>query len=306
MRETIKAKDGKYLYVYCWDEVENPKAILHIFHGMAEYGGRYREFAEYLNNNGVIVYASDHRGHGKTAGIAEELGYIGEDGFNVIVEDKHLIFEQMKREYPELPMFLLGHSFGSFLAQEYIIRYGSELNGVILSGSAVQKGYQVYAGMLISSFEKLIFGERKQSRLLDRLSFGSYNRKIKDRGHKFAWLSTDIKEVIKYEEDSFCGSVFTTGFYYYFFKGLIRLYEKNRLTSIPSKLPIYIISGDEDPVGGYGRLVKKLFNLYKEIGVSDVQIKLYQGSRHEILNEVNKNEVYNDLLNWLINYISYK
>jgi alpha-beta hydrolase superfamily lysophospholipase len=306
MREIIKAKDDKELYIYCWDKVENPKAMLHIFHGMAEHAGRYREFAEYLNNNGVIVYASDHRGHGKTAGIVEELGYIGEDGFNTIVEDKHLIFEQMKWEHPALPMFLLGHSFGSFLAQEYVIRYESELNGVMLLGSAVQKGPQVYAGILISYFEKLIFGERKQSKLLNKLSFGSYNRKTKDKVHKFAWLSTDKKEVIKYDEDSFCGSVFTTSFYYYFLNGLVRLYKKNRLISVPKELPIYIISGDEDPVGAYGKLVKKLFNLYKKIGVKDVKMKLYPGSRHEILNEVNKNEVYEDLLSWLTKYINTK
>jgi len=298
MREIIKAKDGKELYIYCWDKVEEPKAMLHIFHGMAEHSGRYTEFSEYLNNHGIIVYASDHRGHGKTAGIIEELGYIGDDGFNTIVEDKHVIFKQMKQEHPELPTFLLGHSFGSFLAQEYIIRYGSELNGAILSGSAAQKGLLIYAGRVIASFERLIFGEKKQSKLLDRLSFGSYNKRIKDDTHKFSWLSTDKKEVIKYEEDSFCGSVFTTGFYYYFFRGLAKLYEKKRLSSISLELPIYIASGEEDPVGGYGKLVKQLFKVYKEIGVKDVQIKLYPGFRHEILNEVNKNEVYSDLLNW--------
>jgi alpha-beta hydrolase superfamily lysophospholipase len=300
MREIIKAKDGKELYIYCWDRVENPKAMLHIFHGMAEHAGRYKKFSEYLNNHGIIVYASDHRGHGKTAEIIEELGYIGEDGFNAIVEDKHLIFEQMKQEYPELPMFLLGHSFGSFLAQEYILRYGGELNGVILSGSAAQKGSPIYAARIISSFERIICGEKRQSKLLDNLSFGSYNKKIKDDKHKFSWLSTDREEVIKYEEDCFCGSVFTTGFYYYFFRGLAKLYEKKRLSLISLELPIYIVSGEEDPVGGYGKLVKQLFNVYKEIGIKDVQMKLYPGFRHEILNEVNKSEVYRDLLNWLI------
>jgi len=299
MIENIKARDGKNLYICCWDKVEKPKGMLQIFHGMAEHAGRYKEFAEYLNSHGFIVYASDHRGHGKTADTVEELGYIGEDGFNSIVEDKHLIFEKMKREHPELPMFLFGHSFGSFVAQEYIIRYGSELDGVVLSGSAAQKGIQVYGGRLISSMEKLIFGEKKQSKLIDKLSFGSYNKRIKDDGHKFAWLSRDLNEVKKYEEDSFCGSVFTTGFFYYFMKGLRNLYKKERLSLIPTKLPIYIVSGKEDPVGGYGKLVKQLFKVYKKNGIRDVQIKLYPGCRHEILNEINKNEVYVDILNWL-------
>jgi len=301
MIEYIKAKDGKELYIYCWDKVEKPKAMVQIFHGMAEHAGRYNEFAEYLNSNGFIVYAADHRGHGKTAGTVEELGYIGENGFNVIIEDNHLISEKMKQEHSELPMFLLGHSFGSFLAQEYILCYGSELKGVVLSGSAAQKGPQVYGGRLISSFERLMFGEKKQSKLLDTLSFGSFNKRFKADGHKFAWLSTDLKEVKKYEEDTFCGAVFSTGFFYYLMKGLRKLYKKERLASIPAELPIYIISGEDDPVGGYGKLVKQLFKVYKEIGIRDVQMKLYPGFRHEILNEVNKNEVYEDILNWLNN-----
>ena len=209
MMDKIKAKDGKESYIYCWYKVKEPKAMLQIFHGMAEHAGRYKDFAQYLNSQGFIVYASDHRGHGKTAGTIEELGYIGKDGFNATVEDKRLIFQKMKEEHPELPMFLLGHSFGSFLAQEYIIRYGSELKGVILSGSALQKGLQVYAGSMISSIEKLIWGEKKQSKLLDHLSFGSYNKRIKDDEHKFAWLSTDLNQVKKYEDDPFCGTVFT-------------------------------------------------------------------------------------------------
>lgn len=299
MMEKIKANDGKELYIYCWDKVEKPKAMIQISHGMAEHAGRYKEFAEYLNKQGFIVYASDHRGHGKTAGIIEDLGYIGEDGFNKIVEDKHLVFEKMKQEYPKLPRFLFGHSFGSFISQEYILRYGSELNGVILSGSAAQKGLQIYVGRVVTSIERFIFGERKHSNLMENLSFGSFNKRFKKDGYKFAWLSSDLNQVKKYEEDAFCGTVFPTGFFYYLMKGLKKLYKKERLASIPKELPIYIISGENDPVGGYGKLIKDLFKIYKETGIKDVQIKLYQGFRHEVLNETNKNQVYVDILNWL-------
>lgn len=301
MMEKIKADDGKELYIYCWDKVENPKAMIQISHGMAEHAGRYKEFAEYLNKHGFIVYASDHRGHGKTAGVIEDLGYIGEDGFNKIVEDKHLIFKKMREEHPKLPMFLFGHSFGSFISQEYILRYGSELNGVILSGSAAQKGIQIHAGKVVTSIERFIFGERKHSNLMDTLSFGSFNKRFKKDGHKFAWLSSDLNEVKKYEEDDFCGTVFPTGFFYYLMKGFRNLYKKERLASIPKELPIYIISGENDPVGGYGKLIKELFKIYKETGIRDLQMKLYPGFRHEILNERNKNQVYMDILNWLNN-----
>jgi alpha-beta hydrolase superfamily lysophospholipase len=299
MIQNIKTKDGMELYTYCWDKVEKPKAMIQIFHGMAEHSGRYNEFAEYLNSNGYIVYASDHRGHGRTVGTLSELGYIGKDGFNVIIQDKHLIFEKMKQEHPEIPMLLLGHSFGSFLAQEYIIRYGNELKGVILSGSAAQIGFKVYGGRLISSFERLILGEKKQSKLLNALSFGSYNKRFVSDRHKFAWLSTNLEEVKKYQEDPFCGTVFTTGFFYYFMKGLIMIYKKKRLATISKQLPIYIISGQEDPVGEYGKLVRKLNKIYKDIGIRNLQMKMYPGFRHEILNEINKKIVYEDIMNWL-------
>lgn len=299
MRETLETKDGTKLHVYCWDKVQAPKAMIQIFHGMAEHAGRYKEFAEYLNAHGFIVYASDHRGHGKTAGKVEDLGYIGEDGFNAIVEDKHFIFQQMKQEHPELPMFLIGHSFGSFLSQEYIIRYGRELNGVILSGSAMQNGLPVFAGGIISSICRLISGEKKQSKFMDSLSFGTYNKRCKNDSHKFAWLSTDQNQVKKYAEDPFCGTVFTVGFFYHFLKGLKKLYKRERLASIPGNLPIFIVAGDEDPVGSYGKSVKNLFEMYKELGMTNVNLKLYPGLRHEILNEVRNDLVYLDLLDWL-------
>lgn len=299
MKECIKAKDGKKLYVYCWDKVQKPKAMVQIFHGMAEHAGRYKDFAEYLNSNGFIVYASDHRGHGKTAGSVEKLGDIGEDGFNAIIEDKNLIFQQMKAEHPELPMFLLGHSFGSFLAQEYIIRYGNTLDGVILSGSAAQKGPQVYAGRLITSVQRLIHGKKKQSKLMDKLSFGNFNKRFKADGHNFAWLSTDLKQVQKYEDDPYCGTIFTIGFFYYLMKAFKSLYKKDRLALIPKTLPVFVVSGQDDPVGGYGKLVKTLYEIYKGTGIEQVQIKLYQGCRHEILNETNNKVVYEDILKWL-------
>lgn len=299
MTDRIKAVDGKELYLYCWENVENPKGMIQIFHGMAEHAGRYAQLAEYLNSYGYIVYAGDHRGHGKTEECEENLGYIGRDGFNAIVEDKHLIQEHMQLKYPQLPMLILGHSFGSFVAQEYILRYGKELKGAVLCGSAAQKGTMVLAGRAISSVEKTLFGEKKPDKLLDSLSFGSYNKRIRDKEHKFAWLNTQSAEVKKYEEDPFCGMVCTTGFYYYMFKGLARLYDKERLDKIPKNLPIYIISGEEDPVGGYGRLVKELYKTYMKAGINNVNMKLYSGARHELLLEADKEEVYKDLLNWL-------
>lgn len=299
MKEIIESQDGKKIYVYCWDKVQEPKAMIQILHGMGEHAGRYKEFAEYLNKQGYIVYASDHRGHGKTAGSVENLAYIGENGFNAIVEDKHLIFQQMKKEHPKLPTYLIGHSFGSFLSQEYILRYGSELNGVVLIGSAAQRGLKVQAGYLVASIGRMFFGEKRQSKFMDHLSFGNFNKRFKADKSKHAWICSDMNAVKKYEEDPFCGGVSTIGFYYYFLKALKNIYKQERLNLIPKRLPIYIAAGAEDPVGEYGKSVYNLFTLYKDIGLNDVKLKLYPGMRHEVLNEVDKDKVYEDLLTWI-------
>jgi len=295
----IKGQDGKDVFVYCWDDVSHPKAVVQIFHGMAEHAERYKDFAKYLNQQGYIVYADDHRGHGKTAGNVEDLGYIGEDGFNQIVEDEHTIMKDIKEKYRSLPVIIFGHSFGSFIAQEFIIRYGEEVSATVLCGSAARKGLEVSLGQKISALEKYLFGERNQSKLLDYLSFNNYNKGIKDSTSKFAWLSRDPEEVRKYEDDPYCGRLFTTGFFYYLFQGLSQLYVKERLAQIPKELPIFIIAGDRDPVGNQGRSVKKLHSFYKEANVKDVQCKLYKGGRHELLNEINKNEVFNDIATWV-------
>ena len=295
----IKGKEGKEIFVYCWEEVAKPKAIVQIFHGMAEHAGRYKRFAEYLNGAGFIVYADDHRGHGRTAGTLEELGCIGMDGFNNIVSDECIIKNMIQEKHKGLPIIVFGHSFGSFVLQEYIIRYGREISGGILCGSAVRTGVDVLAGKAIAFIQKSIFGDKKKSKLLEFLSFGSYNKRIKDSKSKCAWLSSDTKEVEKYEKDPFCGTVFTAGFYYYFLQGISKLYIEDRLHQIPSSLPLFIIAGAEDPVGNYGNLVKKLHKVYTDRGIKDIKLKLYKGQRHEILNEVNREEVFSDVVSWI-------
>lgn len=295
----IKGKDGKDVFVYCWDKVLIPKAVVQIFHGMAEHGARYDCFARFLNSEGFIVYADDHRGHGKTSGGLKELGYIGEDGFNNIVEDEHIISKLIKEKHGDLPIILFGHSFGSFIGQEYIIRYGNEISGVIMSGSAARTGPEVLVGRVIAYIEKSIYGDKKKSKLIDHLCFGNNNKKIPHNKYKFEWLSTDLEEVKRYERDPLCGTLFTAGFFYYFFKGLSKLYKKHRLAKIPKELPILIISGEEDPVGNYGALVKKLHKKYIDAGINNVKLKLYSAKRHELLNETNRDEVFSDVLSWI-------
>lgn len=295
----FKSHDGKKIFLHKWDEVENPIGVIQIFHGMAEHGARYDDFANFLNNKGYIVYADDHRGHGKTADSIDALGYLGEDGFNNIVEDEYFITKNIKSEYPSLPIFIFAHSFGSFIGQEYINRYSDEVNGVILSGSAKQSGIDFRVGLAVTKLIKKFGDESKKNEFLESIIFGNYNKKEKDNNSKFAWLSGDKNEVKKYEDDEYCGTVFTTNFYRNMFTGFKYLYLKEKTDKINRSLPLFIIAGEMDPVGKYGKSVKKLFNHYKKLNLNNVSIKLYPEGRHELINEVNKFVIYNDIYNWI-------
>lgn len=295
----LKAGDGADIYVYQWLNVSHPRAAVQIFHGMAEHAGRYQAFAEFLNRNGFVVYADDHRGHGKTAGTVEKVGYIGEDGYNKIVEDESMITAFIKEKYPGLPVFVFAHSFGSFIGQSYITMYGGDIAGIILSGSAARSKFEIGFGRVLTTLDKAITGEEKQSLLMNSICFGTYNKKITDSKSAFAWISRDAKEVEKYEMDIYCGTVFTVNYFYYMFKGLQELYEKGVFDRIPKTLPIYLMSGTADPVGSYGKCVYKLYDKYKKVNIKNLELKLYQGGRHEMLNEINREEVFNDILYWL-------
>lgn len=302
----VKGSDMKDIFVYCWDEVENPKAIVHIFHGMAEHAGRYEPFAKYLNSQGFVVFADDHRGHGKTACSIDELGYIGKNGFNAIVEDEHIITQLVKSKYPDVPIIILAHSFGSYIAQAFITKHGKEIDGIILSGTSKINMTDVKLGLILAAIQRAFLGEKKKSNLIDKIGFGSYNKRIQKPENKFQWLSRDNNQVQKYIDDPLCGTVFPVGFYYYFFKGASKLYRKEKLFNIPKELPTFIIAGEEDPVGGYGKNSRKLYELYKSLNLVNVDIKLYPNARHEIINETNYSEVYEDINNWLQALTKYK
>lgn len=295
----LKAKDGADIYIHQWLNVSKPRAAVQIFHGMAEHAGRYQPFAEFLNQNGFVVYADDHRGHGKTAGTVEKLGYIGEDGYNKIVDDESMITAFIKEKHQGLPVFVFAHSFGSFIGQSYITKYGKDIAGIILSGSAARSKFEIGFGRMFTTLDRAMTDEKKQSLLMNSICFGTYNKNITDSKSAFAWISRDAKEVEKYEKDIFCGTVFTVNYFYYMFKGLGDLYSKGVFNMVPENLPIYLMSGTADPVGSYGKCVNKLYDMYKEVNIKDLEIKLYPGGRHEMLNEINRGEVFDNILKWL-------
>lgn len=298
---TFKDSQGVELFVYKWmpENLEAFKGILQLAHGMAETAARYRRFAEALTKEGYIVYANDHRGHGKTAGTLEKVGYMGEDGFNWMVKDLYELNCLIKNENENLPVFLMGHSMGSFLTQSFIYRYGNQLSGAILSGTAGKMGPIINLATWIAKREVKKQGAEAKSLKLNNLSFGGYNKCFKPARTEFDWLSRDEKEVDKYIADPYCGGIFSAGYFYDLLKGLKENHKIENMNKIPKELPIYLFSGEKDPVGSNTKTVSQLINTYKSLGIKDVSYKFYKDGRHEMLNELNRDEVTRDIIDWL-------
>lgn len=297
---TFKAPDGVEIYVYKWlPDREEIKGIVQIAHGMAETAARYKRFAKFLTERGYAVYANDHRGHGKTAKSIDDIGYTGEDGFNWMVKDMKQLNEIISDEHNDKQIFLFGHSMGSLLGQRYISLYGDSINGIILSGTSGKQGFMLNIGIAIAKLEVRRKGARTQSIRLDKMMFGSYNEGIKNPETKFDWLSRDKDEVAKYIDDPYCGGVFTAGFFYDFLVGFKKLHIKENMNRIPKALPIFIFSGTKDPVGKDCKTVKWLVDEYKNIGINNVSYIFYEDGRHEMLNEINRDEVMNNTALWL-------
>jgi alpha-beta hydrolase superfamily lysophospholipase len=293
-------QQGMSLHVYEWlpEDAIPLKGVVQIVHGMAETADRYSRVASPLCELGYVVYAHDQRGHGKTAKSIESLGDCGEDCFNGMVNDILELGDLLKSKYGDIPHYLFGHSMGSFLTQQIMEHHGEQYSGFILSGT---NGPQSNLGLArsIALMQIKLQGAPHHSLMLNALVFGRYNHKISPTRTTFDWLSRDEDEVDKYIQDPYCGEVCTAGFFRDFF-GLLRDIQKpSSYRTIHKNKPIYIFAGDADPVGSYGKGVTRLHQIYLKLGISDVECRLYPGGRHEMLNEINRDEVTADLLDWL-------
>ena len=298
----IKTTDNQEIHIYEWipEDKYNILGVIQIAHGMAEHAARYEEFASFLNKHGYAVFANDHKGHGKTAGTLENLGYFtDENGFEQVVNDMRSLTDKINERFADKPLFLLGHSMGSFLSRYYSIENSSKLKGIILSGTAGHPGMLGNVGKMLSSIIISFNSRKSQTPLMTKLSFGAFNNAFKPNRTEYDWLSRDNKEVDKYVNDLFCGTIFTAGFYNDLLGGLLFVNNQKEINKTSKELPVYLIAGDNDPVSANGKGVTEVYEKYKKAGLKDVQIKLYPSARHEILNEINKAEVYYDILNWL-------
>lgn len=284
-----------------WKPSSEPKAILQISHGMAEHILRYDEFAQYLCARGYFVVGSDHLGHGKSISSPENYGYFSsKQGNHYLIEDMQLLREKISKDYPNLPYFILGHSMGSTLLRQYILRYGSNLDGAIFSGIVAHQNSAILnvakcLSKLIGTFK----GEHYRSKLLDSLVFGKFNKMMENPKTTRDWVTRDESKLEEYIKDKLCGFIFTTNGYYNVFDGLLRLNAKENKDLLPKELPMLIVSGSQDPVGGFEPGIRDVYERYKRDGAKDISLKIYKDARHEVLNEINREEVYRDIGEWM-------
>lgn len=299
---SFQTNDGVEIFACKWVEegIEKPKAVVQIAHGMAEHIKRYDSFARELVSHNFMVYGNDHRGHGMTGSKTNSIGYFAdEQGFERVVNDMEILTSIIEKEYPGVPIFLFGHSMGSFLSRRYIQLYGDRLAGVVLSGTGGDPGIIGKIGKMIAAREMKKKGAKVHSSLMNKLTFGSYNKVFRPTRTEFDWLTRNEQEVDNYINDPLCGGVFTAGFYYDLLDGLVMVNKTENIMATPADLPIFLISGSKDPVGGNTKGVLKTFQAYKAEGMQNVTYKFYEDARHELLNETNKDEVQADVIHWI-------
>ncbi|HIY11001.1 MAG TPA: lysophospholipase [Candidatus Anaerofilum excrementigallinarum] len=284
-----------YLY-YC--PMVFPRGIVQISHGMCEYIGRYDEFANFLAENGYAVAGNDHLGHGATSGDGLN-GYFGPSkGAEYILRDLWQMNQLARQQFPGIPCILLGHSMGSFFARLFAAKYPGAIDGLILSGTAGPNP-AVGAGITLSEWVCRTKGDKYVSGAIQKLAFGSYLSRIPQPRTPYDWISRDIAVVDKYATDPKCTFWFTASAFHEMFVVLRAVSSSRWAQRIPKQLPIFLFAGDADPVGDYGKGVKKVEELLRQAGVKDLELKLYPEGRHEMLNEINRDEVYRDVLRWL-------
>jgi alpha-beta hydrolase superfamily lysophospholipase len=295
------SKDEKtQIHAIEWVPTGKVKAVLQMCHGMVEYIDRYHDFAEYLSQKGYYVVGHDHLGHGKSVYSSDRLGFFHEtSGNECVIGDIHQIRIRTEEKYPNVPYFMLGHSMGSFLVRQYIGFYGAGITGAIIMGTGDQPNAILNMGKMVCRVQALIHGWKYRSALVDGMAAGGYNKRFEKETDGSNWLSRNPENVKNYRNDLLCGYMFTVNAYYHMFSGMIAMNNQEKAGRIPKGLSVAFVAGKNDPVGDFGKGVKKVYKRYKEMGMQDVKMRLYEDDRHEILQELDRGQVFEDLLLWL-------
>ena len=277
-------------------------AVIHILHGMMEHSGRYEGFSEFMVKEGIAVYTSDLPGHGKAVAKHEEPGHLDiRTGWQEILGETARIQRMIRQEHSGMPVFLLGHSFGSVVARSFSQKYGVEfpLSGLILSGSMQQPPALLKAGLLLVALQMALHGQKYPSRLMITLGHGQYHKKFRPKRTDFDWLCSDPVVVDKYLEDPLCGYACSLGFYHHFFQNLLDTWKCRNIRRLPAELPVLVFGGGQDPAVREGKDLEKITRKYRRCGLQQADLRIFPQGRHEMLNEVNKNEVWQWIKDWI-------
>lgn len=282
------------------DDATPIRAVLQIHHGMAEYIDRYDEFARALNERGIAVVGTDHLGHGDTAPLEEQRGYFGPRmEKTLLVEDMHHLTQLIKEDYPDVPHVIFGHSMGSFLVREFLTKYGSSVDAAIVCGTGETTGPLLPAAQAMVRILTFVQGERARSLYVTRLMFGQYNERFKPTRTPYDWLTRDEHIVDDYIEKDATGFTFTLNAFSHMLRNVTYVNSQRAIDATPSTMPLLLMSGAEDPVGEYGIGVQRLAKRLRRAGLRDITLKLYEHGRHEIINELDRAQVYSDVADWI-------
>lgn len=295
----LSADKKSTIHAVIWRPEGEACGVVQIIHGMCEYIERYAPFAQFLTGKGYIVCGEDHAGHGKSASGDDNLGYFNDErSLEMVLADIRFLHQRVKKETEGLPYFILGHSMGSFFCRNYIAKYGAELSGAVVMGTGNKGKLLLSTALCLTRMNAAFKGWDNRSKFIDSLAFGAYNKRFKDENSSHSWLSVDKNNVNVYEADKFCTFRFTDNGFYILFSAIKGACAGKTIKAVPKNLPVYFVAGDSDPVGDYGKGVRKAYVNLKKAGVHRVDIKLYKGARHEILNDFCKDEVQADLLDF--------
>ncbi|WP_343208786.1 alpha/beta fold hydrolase [Anaerolentibacter hominis] len=295
-------KDGYETTLYHYKTDKNPKASILLLHGMAEYCERYEPFAAYLTKHGYDFYTYNHRGHGSDnqTGL---LGFSGErSGHNLIVKDAVMAAEKVQEINRSSHLLLMGHSFGSIVARN-VLQHKDDFDGAIICGTANPSYPKIYAGLLLTSLISLFKGPRYISAFVDHMSFGGKEYKSLCKDTSFDWLTKDKEIVQEYVDSPLCGFTCTVSFFHDLLSLSLFGKKADLIGRTRRDLPLLFIAGDHDPVGGYGKDVSTLVATFQTMGFQEVALKLYRNDRHELLNEIDRNDVMSDILSWIKLYV---
>lgn len=297
--EFFESSEGskKIFYEINVPENQKPKAIIQVVHGMCEYFGRYKEFSDFMSDNGYGVAGDDHLGHGRTAQTDEEKGFFAEyNGWRFLVRDEKRMTDIIKARFPDTPIILFGHSMGSFIARLYTSWYPEALTAAIYMGtsSGVPDGA---AGAAVKLLENMT-GTKTHLLQSQWMFYHFLTRRVSDKSSELDWITRDKDKIDFYRDDPLGNFAFTSGAY----RDLVRLLSEISKTewaySLPKELPVLLMSGEEDPIGDYGNGIRKVYRRLKKAGMENVSVRMYVDARHELINEINRQEVYEDILNW--------